>query len=579
MKPFHLEIKLGSLLYLMIFVLALTLRFIHLGAFPLGDEEALSALRSAEGTSYESLFYSEPPNSEGQPSYEIMTRVGFQIFGTNNFLARFIPALAGGMLILTPLLAKKRLGWGQAGLMSFLLAVCPVFVTISRTASGVSLSALGAMSFVMAGLGLEEDNKWRNLIIAGVGLGLCLASGPYIFNALLTLGLTLLIWKLLGFQSHVRTHLDFISWENLRHILWISGVSLLVFVTGVGLSMNGISEVFDSISMWLKSWNISSPFTIAILLVMIPTYMPVLSLLGIFGGWIGIRRPDKRAILTLLLTIIGLVILVLYPGHQPIDLIWIALPLSFLGSGYLAHFAQDIFERKMNPWVVAISLVIVLVAFMTYMQISSFTWQNQIIDPLIVWITILGFLALVVVILSFFGLGWDWTSARLSLILASLSLAIFISISALWRLNFRSNVLTATELWRNKAPSAGLKIMTDTIETISQSATGTDHGLNIEIIGTAPPSMMWALRDFQPVAGLTLGEGGSSPVILAPQSESDLLLQEDYLGQTIAIGEEWDWSSAFPPDFLRWWVKQQLPIDQDEWLILIRQDIVFLNTN
>jgi hypothetical protein len=56
MNSFRLEMKVGSLLYLGIFVSALLLRFVNLGAFPLTDEEALSALVAGQGTIYETSF-------------------------------------------------------------------------------------------------------------------------------------------------------------------------------------------------------------------------------------------------------------------------------------------------------------------------------------------------------------------------------------------------------------------------------------------------------------------------------------------------------------------------------------------
>jgi hypothetical protein len=56
-----------------------------------------------------------------------------------------------------------------------------------------------------------------------------------------------------------------------------------------------------------------------------------------------------------------------------------------------------------------------------------------------------------------------------------------------------------------------------------------------------------------------------------------LTLQDDYIGQTIAIEEEWGWDSALPPELLKWWIIRQPPKILDEWLILVRQDLVTLD--
>jgi hypothetical protein len=572
MKPSRLEIKLGSVLYFAIFILAVVLRFVHLGTFPLADEEALGALRAASSTTHASAFYIEPSSVIIQPAYEILTRTLFQIIGANDFLSRFIPALAGALLVLTPLLAKDKLGWGQTVIMGFLLAVCPVFVTISRTASGASLAALGAMSFMMGILGLSEQNHSRNSIMAGIGLGLCFASGPFIYTAIFILGISLIIWKLVASQFHKELWVNLYPVGNVGQVFWIAAAALFVFATGLGLSINGLSGLFDSLAYWLSSWRGGSAFGIMTFLVMIPLYIPVLLMLGILGGWTSLRKQDGIGASAVILALVGLFVVIFFPGHQPYDLVWIALPLSFVASRYLVWFSRYLFEGRINLWVVAMVALIVLFAFMMYLQFSSFSNQDQLIDPVAAWMTLLVFLALITVILSFFGLGWDWTSARLSVILASLILVGFLGIQGLMQLNFGPYMLTASGLWRNKVPSVGMELMLETIKTTSQMATGTDHEVDIEIIGAAPTSLIWALRDFQPSDRVSLDDKGSS-VVLIRKSGTDLSLQDDYIGQTIAIGEEWGWDSALPPELLKWWVKRQPPVVLDEWLILVRQDI------
>ena len=68
-----------------------------------------------------------------------------------------------------------------------------------------------------------------------------------------------------------------------------------------------------------------------------------------------------------------------------------------------------------------------------------------------------------------------------------------------------------------------------------------------------------------------------SPVVLVSKMESELELKDDYIGQTITIGEEWGWDSALPPEPLKWWVKRRPATEMHEWLILIRQDMISLS--
>jgi hypothetical protein len=578
MNSFRLEMKVGSLLYLGIFVSALLLRVVNLGAFPLTDDESLSALVAAHGTTYETSFLIDSSNAVPQPSYEFLTRIAFQLFGADDFIARIIPALAGSLLVLTPLLARKKIGWVHAVLMGFLLGFLPVFVATSRTASGVSLTVLGLMSFSMAIIGLGEDNRSANEFIAAVGLALALTSGPYVFTAALSFGLVLIIWQIFRFPPLVEIRNNLLAIKNNPRFGWIILAAAVVFATGLGWSLNGLSNFFNSIAFWFMSWTLRGPFASLTIVIIILTYMPVLTLLGFLGGWSTFRNRDRTGLFAFGLTIIGLLIILIHPGRQPHDLLWIALPLSYVGSAYLASFAHHFSQGRVTAWVFVMGFSLILLAVMAYLQISSIAGQDQIIDPLMAWMTPLVFLTIVLVALSFFGLGWDWASARLSLILAALLLVFLTSISTLWNINFNSRVLTAKELWRNKVPSAGQELLVETLEATSQSTTGTRAGLHIDILSDAPYSLIWALRDFQPPENLPGRDAEGPPVVLVSKEDNEPVLIADYVGQTIAIGEEWGWRSALPPEFLRWWIKRQPPRSFDEWLILIRQDIAFFES-
>ena len=100
------NIRLGHVLYLVIFLGAFGLRFLSLGEFPLTNLEATGALEAARSTPYASGFSPESFFSIPQPAYEILTRGLFQVFGAENIFARMVPSLAGLLLVLTPLLKR-----------------------------------------------------------------------------------------------------------------------------------------------------------------------------------------------------------------------------------------------------------------------------------------------------------------------------------------------------------------------------------------------------------------------------------------------------------------------------------------
>src|SRR5512136_2562705 len=117
MKKF--EPTLEHAFYALALVIAVTLRFLHLGALPLSDFEAdwaLQAWRVAQGLK---------PALGPDPAYIHLTAITFYLFGATNFLARFWPALAGSALVLAPWLLRSRFGRIPALVLAFGFALDP----------------------------------------------------------------------------------------------------------------------------------------------------------------------------------------------------------------------------------------------------------------------------------------------------------------------------------------------------------------------------------------------------------------------------------------------------------------------
>ena len=122
-------------LYAFAFAIALAVRFIGLGAMPLTDAEAAPALQALH------LSQSANPTLDPHPLYILTTSILFLAFGGGtNFLARFIPALIGSLLVLAPLLFEDRLKPRPSLILAFFLALDPGLVAISRQAASPILA-------------------------------------------------------------------------------------------------------------------------------------------------------------------------------------------------------------------------------------------------------------------------------------------------------------------------------------------------------------------------------------------------------------------------------------------------------
>ena len=145
-------------LYWLAFLLALGLRFYQLGAAPLSESEAAWALQ-ALGLAHGGVVTLGP-----QPAYILITSQFFSIFGDTNFLARFISALAGSLIIWLPYFFRNwagesgRFQWAGV-VMAFGLAIDPGLVSLSRQAG----SLIPAMAFTFLALACLYNRRmvWR----------------------------------------------------------------------------------------------------------------------------------------------------------------------------------------------------------------------------------------------------------------------------------------------------------------------------------------------------------------------------------------------------------------------------------
>ena len=175
-------------------VLALLLRLLLLGAWPLGPAEAAQALPAlAASTGREFDLIGTSPLLFG------LQMPLFAVFGASDAWARVWPAVLGG---LAPLLFKalaRPLGRGGALVAAYLWALSPMAVFSSRLGLGYSLVpifALAIVSFVTWSMTADSLRTQRlALTIAAGALGLLLASGQGAYTVLLMAVPAVIIWR------------------------------------------------------------------------------------------------------------------------------------------------------------------------------------------------------------------------------------------------------------------------------------------------------------------------------------------------------------------------------------------------
>lgn len=552
------SLSLEVLLYALVVLLAMWLRLARLDLYPLTDREAEHAL--AAGTSGEAFAAS------GSAAHRTLTSLVFTLGGESEAAARWAPALAGVALILTPTLLRRKIGRGPAFLSALLLAISPVLWTASRTADGTTLAALGitAAAFLLVSGRIEWSAAF---------LGLALASGPAALTGLTSIGAGAGVFAVLRrrrTKSGGTLAYPIPETQSWLRALAIAGTIAVLVATGAGIFPDSLQGIFEGLGIWVSGWFQSSGIAVVTLLVMLLAYEPLVSVAG-GSGVIGRFRKGNALEAFLASWAMGAVlVLFLYRGRQPADIVWTLIPLTILAGLVISALMDRVFQPK-NVWL-AIGFTGAIVALMAfaYLQLRAGVSGPEYLQTFLGIPTQfaaaamgIGLAGLALILLA---TGWSrevaWTIAGGAAILVLLGA----SISAGAALNFAEP--TARELYRPQASTLGLNALRESLRTLSRAESGRPDALPIEMRDRPSPALAWATRDF-PVF-----EGSGNPAIVITREGAPL--PGEYLGQSVTIGESWGWTGWLPPDLMGWLVVRDAPTVPDRWVLLVRKDVAGL---
>jgi hypothetical protein len=555
-------------LYALALAIAVGLRFLHLGALPLSDYEAdwaLQSLRIAQG-----LKPAIGPN----PAYVHLTAALVYIFGATNFLARFWPALAGCVLVLTPWLLRGRFGRIPTVILAFGLAIDPGLAALSHLAGGPMLAIT---SVVLTGL------MWLNGHRAQAGLfaGLALLSGPSVWFGLLGLALAWAFVSAFGKMVPAQGEKKAADREagagparfrpdDLRvALLWGLGTLLVVGSLFV-FSPKGLSAFAMSFAAFLRGWWTLSDVPLWQPLLALPAYEILPLALGIAGAVRGILKRDADSVRLGLWALVALVLALIYPGKQTGDLAWALLPLWALAALELSHhfdFAGH------NLWEVA-GTVTLVVAFLIFGWLNLASVTNMDLSTNLAH-TRLGLLAavlfLIVLSLLLVGTGWSAAVARLGGVWGGLiTVTLFTIAMATGAAGLRQPL--TSELWQPEPRAGRVDLILKVANQISDLNRGDADQLQLTVLNVNAPSLRWLFRDWQVQEVSELASDATPELMITPPGK--LSLSAEYRGEALVLREVADWDRATSADWLKWFVYRQMPLLREDVTLWVRSDLM-----
>ncbi|HFD38712.1 MAG TPA: TIGR03663 family protein, partial [Anaerolineae bacterium] len=288
--------------YAAIGLLAAALRLFQLGLRPLSEGEAaqaLAAFRFSQGAASAAPAGTIPALFAGNV-------LGFSLMGANDLTARWLPALAGLILVLLPYGLRRQLGRGGALAASLLLALSPTAIYFSRNLDGAILVAACGLALIVGLVNYLDTWRPAFLYLSAVALGLGLTAGSGIYAWLLIVA----AFGLLLYVGSRFLHRDW-GWSALAGG-WLAaraeaglpvrlGATLAatfgLVATVLALYPGGMGHAADLLAAWLTGFapgHNPQPYIYPWLLLL--RYEPLILALGLIemGRWLvsrTIHRP------------------------------------------------------------------------------------------------------------------------------------------------------------------------------------------------------------------------------------------------------------------------------------------------
>lgn len=588
--------------YVLLAVVALVLRLAELDTVPLSAPEAHNALSAWRAISPEAAGAGYTPTSQ---IVFLAQTLAFSLFGASEFSARFLTALAGGVLVLTPSLFRDTLGAGRALALSILLAASPVLLIASRESAEVvwaALFAVGLLWSVRCWLRSREQDALSDFLatlaaICGAAmLFLCGASGV-VLSAILAVGIVgASLWSRFQDEEPAEPNSSAYLLEMMRLFPWGSALLaavavLVVAATSFLIYPTGLSSVGSAFSRLVELIAPTSPTSAFRTLFISLFYEPHLWLLGIAAVVLSLRANTTFADRFFVVTAVAGAAAGVIFGGVPANALWLTLPLAGLASGALiACFVPDtgvVFlpAPSWARWLVAVGLVGALAVFTIAAQ-SGARAMLAAGDGLLGNVSFPGdaivllFVSTMFIVIGFFLFSSLW-GARTTWQGIGLGVAVFFCLTSLgsgWSVAVADSDQPA-QAWRNQATGDDTALLRQTLLELTDRESRGFPGLPVYVMADEDSVVAWVLRDFTHTTFIQdLGLAVTQGVVLLPASLQSPDLGTAYVGEDFVIQRSWSLVTMDLIDFPAFWTQRlarvpSLIADRERYVLWLRQDI------
>jgi len=332
-----------------------------------------------------------------------------------------------------------------------------------------------------------------------------------------------------------------------------------------------LGNSFVGIQTFLEKFSLPSGVKIWQVLVAALVYGFVPLTLGIFQGILSLIKREKMGSILFWVAVVSLLIIVIQPGRQVLDLVVPITIFWFLAARLLSSRVDDLREISWVRTAVALfSLVILVFLSMNVRSMgnSGFS-QPEFVSHLVAFLV--GIVLLIIVILLV-GFGWQFSYALHGLVIGIFVFFVISTISmSLPGIMGRSGA--KFELWQTSPIISNADAIISPVAEISDRAMGEQTEVDIALIGSEQQSLLWALRNFVDLKNYATLPQALQPSVIISSDDLAGEVSASYRGTETSVLAEPAWNSMGYSDVLNWMITRKAPIQAKNLILWIRSDL------
>lgn len=515
------KLKNPAIWFLTALILALVLRLVSLGLSSFTQSELTlvnQAWKISQGVS---------ESSATVPVYSALTALLFFIFEASNFLARFLPAIAGASIVILPWFWKEELGEKAALILSFGLAIEPAFLLFSRTVNGGIFAIAGllwAMTFFKKG----------KVELFGFALAIAFLSGQNFWLLLVFGVLAIALLRLMKAEVGPGATCPLRVNQGWKKALLVFLVSLFLISTSFLLNPSGLGSLASGLLDFVKGFGqaFEKPILHSLYLLLAHSFFPLVTF-GIASFTSRKTENSKGSQIALLIFGLGIVFSLIF-SRENFVLLLIPILIAWIGgAGWLADFRVEFKEKRLA----AVLLFVFVIAIFGYMGINLKTLGKLAFASNQFWnIGLLTIAGLVLLLAAWWLVRYGWKSGSKVFLLGTICVLGVMTMGSSLRSITTEADFRALEYLDDKVvmPNSNVQEELDDFELAGKSLETIGDYKLLEL----PDEYTWLFRSFE------IERASDDVVMIMTRSTNIPEQNEDFRGMNVVLERSIDWKSG-----------------------------------